>query len=61
MFFKINKCIFIGVRIKAFTMQSKNKIGARVHMRPPLSSSAELSMKKSFITSGPGMKNLCSV
>ena len=38
MFFKINKCIFIGVRMKAFTMQSKNKIGAWAHMRPPLSS-----------------------
>ena len=36
MFFKINKCIFIGVRMKAFTMQSKNKIGAWAHMRPPL-------------------------
>ena len=36
MFFKINKCIFIGVRMKAFTMQSKNKIGASAHMRPPL-------------------------
>ena len=35
MFFKINKCIFIGVRMKAFTMQSKNKIGAWAHMRPP--------------------------
>ena len=36
MFFKTNKCIFIGVRTKAFTMQSKNKIGAWAHMRPPL-------------------------
>ena len=36
MFFKINKCIFISVRMKAFTMQSKNKIGAWAHMRPPL-------------------------
>ena len=35
MFFKINKCIFMGVRMKAFTMQSKNKIGAWAHMRPP--------------------------
>ena len=35
MFFKINKCIFIGVRMKAFTMQSKNKIGEWTHMRPP--------------------------
>ena len=37
MFFKINKCIFIGVRMKAFTIQSKKKIGAWAHMRPPLS------------------------
>ena len=36
MFFKINKCIFIGVKMKAFTIQSKNKIGAWAHMRPPL-------------------------
>ena len=36
MFFKTNKCIFIGVRMKAFTMQSKNKIGVWAHMRPPL-------------------------
>ena len=36
MFFKINKCIFIGVRKKAFTIQSKKKIGAWAHMRPPL-------------------------
>ena len=36
MVFKINKCIFIGVKMKAFTMQSKNKIGAWAHMRPPL-------------------------
>ena len=35
MLFKINKCIFIGVRMKAFTMQSKNKIDAWAHMRPP--------------------------
>ena len=35
MFFKINKCIFIGVRMKAFTIQSKKKIGAWAHMRPP--------------------------
>ena len=37
MFFKINMCIFIGVRMKAFTIQSKKKIGAWAHMRPPLS------------------------
>ena len=36
MFFKINKCIFIGVRMKAFTIQSKKKIGGWAHMRPPL-------------------------
>ena len=36
MFFKTNKCIFTGLRMKAFTMQSKNKIGAWAHMRPPL-------------------------
>ena len=35
MFFKINKCIFIGVRMKAFTIQSKKKNGAWAHMRPP--------------------------
>ena len=35
MFFKTNKCIFISVRTKAFTMQSKNKMGAWAHMRPP--------------------------
>ena len=35
MFFKTNKCIFIGVRTKTFIMQSKNKIGAWAHMRPP--------------------------
>ena len=35
MFFKINKCIFIGVRMKAFTIQSKKEIGAWAHMRPP--------------------------
>ena len=36
MFFKINKCIFMGVRMKAFTIQSKKKNGAWAHMRPPL-------------------------
>ena len=36
MFFKINKYIFIGVRMKAFTIQSQKKIGAWAHMRPPL-------------------------
>ena len=37
MFFKTNTCIFIVVRMKAFTMQSKNKIGAWAQMRLPLS------------------------
>ena len=35
MFFKTNKCIIIGVSMKAFTMQSKNKIGAWAHIKPP--------------------------
>ena len=35
MFFKINKCILNRCRLKAFTIQSKKKIGAWALMRPP--------------------------
>ena len=50
MFFKTNKCTFIGVRTKAFTMQSKNKIGAWAHMRPPLCKNL---MHQSLVTTAP--------
>ena len=59
--------LVIGVRMKAFTMQSNNKIGAWAHMRPPLCNFCRfiedieiLFLHKCLLSSPPRFRQLLS-